>query len=43
MSKYSDVESKFDDLEYDDLTDAETNYYTEVQARVANKLLEIGE
>ena len=42
-SKYADVESKFDALENDDLNDAETTYYIEVQTRINNKLLEINQ
>ena len=43
VSKYADAESKFDALENDDLNDAETTYYIEVQTRINNKLLEINQ
>lgn len=43
VSKYADAERKFDALENDDLNDAETTYYIEVQTRINNKLLEINQ
>lgn len=39
MQKLADMEQKFDSWESNDLNDAETTYYIEVQARVSQKLL----
>lgn len=41
MSKYSDMCAKFDKWESEDMNDAETAYYIDVQARVNKKLLEV--
>lgn len=41
MSKYADMAQKFDDLENDDLNDAELSYYLEVQTRVNQKLANV--
>ncbi len=41
MAKYSDLEKKFDAWESEDLNDAETAYYIEVQTRINQKLQEI--
>lgn len=40
MSKYADACDKFDKWESEDMNDAETAYYIDVQARVSKKLLE---
>lgn len=41
MSKYADMCSKFEKWESEDMNDAETAYYIDVQARVSKKLLEV--
>lgn len=41
MSKYADMAQKFDDLENDDLNNAELSYYLEVQTRVNQKLANV--
>lgn len=38
LSKYNDMLNKFDKWENEDLNDAETKYYIEVQTRVNKKL-----
>lgn len=43
MSKYTDMVSKFDKWESEDLNDAELAYYIDVQARVSKKLLEVAQ
>lgn len=41
MSKYAEMSKKFDAWESEDLTDAEMNYYIDVQARVLKKLASV--
>ncbi len=41
MSKYNDMCKKFEKWENEDMNDAETKYYIEVQTRVNKKLLEV--
>ena len=41
MSKYTDMAKKFDDLENDNLNDAELSYYLEVQTRITQKLANV--
>lgn len=41
MSKYADMAKKFDDLENDNLNDAELSYYLEVQTRITQKLANV--
>lgn len=41
MSKYTDMVSKFDKWENEDLNDTELAYYLDVQTRVTKKLLEV--
>ena len=41
MSKYTDMTKKFDDLENDNLNDAELSYYLEVQTRITQKLANV--
>ena len=41
MSKYADMAKKFDDLENDNLYDAELSYYLEVQTRITQKLANV--
>ena len=38
MSKYSDYLDKLDDIEQDELTDAELAYYMEVHSRILKKI-----
>ena len=40
MKKYNDMLNKFEKWEDEDLNDAETAYYIEVQTRVNKKLME---
>ncbi len=41
MAKYADFAYKFEKWEDEDMNDAETNYYIQVQTRVNQKLLEV--
>ena len=41
MAKYAEMSKKFDAWENEDLNDAETNYYIDVQARVLKKLASV--
>ncbi len=41
MSEYADTMEALEDIEDEDLNDAELKYYTEVQSRITNKLLEV--
>lgn len=43
MSEYADMVDKFDKWEDEDLNDAETAYYIEVQTRVSKKLAEVAQ
>ena len=43
LKSYSETMKKFEDMKADNLNDAETKYYIQVQTRINNKLLEVAQ